>query len=88
MNQKGQGLIEYLIIVAIIAIGALSIMRVVGQSVNLKFATIAKSLGADVDGNIGRAKVQQSHINKKSMRNFMSGSTGKANNSDEEKDEN
>jgi len=86
-NQKGQGLIEYLIIVAIVAVGALSIMRVVGQSVNVKFAHIAKSLGAKVEGQIGSAEVKQNHINKKSMRNFMQGSGGAANRNEDTNDE-
>lgn len=82
-NQKGQGLVEYLIVVAIMAVGALSIIRVVGQSVNVKFASIAKSLGANVEGKIGQAEVKQSQFSKKSMRNFMSGSesSSKSNNS-------
>lgn len=74
-QQNGQGLVEYLIIVAIVAVGALSIMRVVGQSINVKFASIAKSLGANVEGKISSAEVKQNHLSKKSMRNFMSGTT-------------
>ena len=83
-NQKGQGLVEYLIVVAIMAVGALSIIRVVGQSVNVKFATIAKSLGANVEGNIGQAEVKQNHFSKKSMRNFMSGADSGSKNKNEE----
>ena len=83
-NQKGQGLVEYLIIVAIVAVGALSIMRVVGQSINVKFASVAKALGAKVEGQIGQVKVTQNQISKKSMRNFMSGTSGK----DEKDDKN
>ena len=45
-NNRGQGLIEYIIIVAMIAVGAISLIRVLHQSVNSQFAQIAKALGA------------------------------------------
>jgi pilus assembly protein Flp/PilA len=76
-NQKGQGLVEYLIIVAIIAVSSIGIMRVVGHGINTKFAKIAKALGAKVDGDIEQAEVKKSHYSKKSMRNFMTGSGSK-----------
>lgn len=74
-NQKGQSLVEYLIIVALVAIGTLSVMRVVGQSVQTRFAKIAQSLGADVQGEIGNAKVTETNWKKKDLRDFMQGST-------------
>lgn len=73
-NQRGQGLIEYLIIVALIAVGTMAIMRTVGQSVNVKFAKIAEALGADVEGEIKTAKVTETQSSKKDMKDFMQGS--------------
>ncbi len=76
-DQRGQSLVEYLIIVALVAVGTLSIMRVVGQSVSAQFAQIAKSLGADVQGDISRAAVTETNHKKRDMRDFMQGSKGK-----------
>ena len=73
-NQKGQSLVEYLIIVALVAVGTLSVMRVVGQSVQVKFAKIAESLGAEVQGSISNAKVTETNYKKKDLRDFMQGS--------------
>jgi Flp pilus assembly pilin Flp len=70
-NQKGQGLIEYLIIVAIVAVGTLSIMRIVGQSVNIKFARIAEALGARSEGRIGETSINETSWRKKDMTNFF-----------------
>ncbi len=76
-GQNGQGLIEYLILVALIAVGTMATMRIVGQSLSFKFATVADSLGAEwkekpkaptIDGNIGK---------KRDLRNFMHGSKGR-----------
>ncbi len=44
-NKKGQGLIEYLIIVAIVAIGSISVIKVVGANVSVRFANVANILG-------------------------------------------
>lgn len=44
MKNSGQSLIEYLIIVALIAIGSIGVMRSVGESVYVRFANIAGAL--------------------------------------------
>jgi pilus assembly protein Flp/PilA len=81
-NQLGQGLVEYLIIVALVAVGGISIMQIVGQSINMKFAQIAKSLGARTTGKIENAEVTQTSINKKNFRNFMNGALKDSSSSD------
>lgn len=73
-DQRGQGLIEYLILVALIAVGTMATIRILGQSVNVKFAKVAESLGADVQSDIGNAKVTSGAWKKKDMRDFMRGS--------------
>lgn len=73
-SQRGQSLVEYLIIVALVAVGGIGIMRVVGQSIDVSFAHVAKSLGATVDGKLENASVKSSYYSKKTLRNFMNGS--------------
>lgn len=48
--QKGQGLVEYLILVAFIAIAGITATQFVGQSVRYKYAQIANELGASTPG--------------------------------------
>ena len=74
VDQKGQSLVEYLIIVALVAVGTLSVMRVVGQSVQVKFSKIAEALGAEVKGDIGHAEVTDTNWKKRDLRDFMQGS--------------
>ncbi len=76
-SQRGQSLVEYLVIVALVAVGGIGIMRVVGQSINVSFARVAKSLGASVEGKIENADVKSSYYSKKNLRNFMNGSETK-----------
>lgn len=81
-KQSGQGLVEYLIIVALVAVGGIGIMQIVGQSINVKFAEIASSLGANGSGKIEKAEITQSSTNKKNFRNFMKGFSTNGKNQD------
>src|SRR4051812_46622787 len=78
-NQRGQGLIEYVILVAIIGVGSIVLVRSVGESVNVKFAQIVASMGGKIEGGSPRPViVSSSALKKKDLRNFMKGATGKA----------
>ncbi len=72
-NNRGQGLIEYIIIVAMIAVGAISLIRVLHQSVNSQFAQIAKALGAKNSAQIAAPEITSSMMQKKDLTNFMRG---------------
>lgn len=74
-DSRGQGLIEYLIIVALIAVGTIASIRILGQSINVKFAKVSESLGAEVQGDIGDARVTSGSWKKKDMGDFMQGSS-------------
>ncbi len=78
-NQKGQGLIEYLIIVAIIGVASMAIMRTVGGNMKVKYADIVDSLsGNEQAANNARRtfSVDRESIQKSDMSNFMKGSIG------------
>ncbi len=85
-NQSGQGLIEYLILVAILAVGTMAAVRLIGQSLNVKFAKVAQSLGADINGTLATPKASASSFNKKDLRNFMSGSVQRKSSSESDAD--
>ena len=48
-RNKGQGMTEYLIIVAIIAVSAIGVTRVTGQHLTTGFSRIAKALEGTKD---------------------------------------
>lgn len=72
-NKKGQSLIEYLIIVAIVAVGTMSIVRVVGKNVSVQFANIAKALGSGDDNQLKAEKLNAKMYSKKDLGNFLDG---------------
>lgn len=74
-NKKGQGLIEYLVLVAIVGIGSLAVLRLVQAQVSNKFAQIAVQLGAGGKENIENQTVEKSATSKKDMRSFFEGAS-------------
>jgi len=76
-SQSGQGLIEYLILVAVIGIGSVVLVRAVGQNINVKFAEVVQGLGGSVEGETKADSVTASALEKKDMQNFLNGSRKK-----------
>ncbi len=74
-NKKGQSLIEYLVIVAIVAVGTMSIIRVVGKNVSVQFANVAKALGSGDDSQLKAEKIDAKMYRKKDLGNFLDGAT-------------
>ena len=44
-QKKGQGLVEYMVLVALIAIGTVGVVRVVGSNIAVQFENINSGLG-------------------------------------------
>ena len=71
-NQRGQGLIEYLIIVALMAVATIGIVRVLSQTVSSRFASITWAL----QGTKRKAtleSVDSSLYKKKDLGSFING---------------
>lgn len=73
-NKKGQGLIEYLIIVAIVAVGSIAVIKVVGGNINVQFANVAQALGGTDSRKKTAHEVTDSLYKKKDFSNFFEGS--------------
>ena len=75
-NQRGQGLIEYLILVALMAVATIGIVRALNQTINAQFADVIYAL----QGSQKRAKTEtlnDSVYKKKDFSNFMNGAASK-----------
>lgn len=72
-NRKGQGLIEYLIIVAIVAVGSISIIKVVGGNIDVQFANVAQALGGKGQEKSAH-EVTDNMYKKRDFGNFFEGS--------------
>ena len=70
-NRKGQGMIEYLIIVAIVAVGSISVIKVVGGNLDVQFANIAQALGGTDTHKKQAYEVGTSLYKKRDLGNFF-----------------
>lgn len=73
-NKKGQGLIEYLIIVAIVAVGSIAVIKVVGANLRVQFANVAQALGGNSSQKKQSHEVTDAMVKKKDFSNFFEGS--------------
>ena len=73
LNNKGQGLIEYLIVVALIAVATIGIVRVVGQNVSVQYANISRALGGQ-SYQLQVEKPEDKMYKKKDLSDFLQGS--------------
>lgn len=71
-NQKGQGLIEYLIIVAIMGVATIGILRVMGQTLSSRFASITYALQGKKK-SVEMEEVNETLYKKKDLGNFING---------------
>jgi pilus assembly protein Flp/PilA len=58
-NRRGQGLIEYLILVCIISIAAIGIVTVVGTNIREQYANISNALRKKQKVNFTETKLDQ-----------------------------
>jgi len=78
MNSKGQSLIEYLIIVAVIAIGSIAVVRGLGQTVYVRFANITNALQNKAD-TLQPDALNKDDYSKKGLSDFFKGAAGPSN---------
>ena len=73
-NNSGQGLVEYLIIMALMAVASMAILRVLNQTVNVKFAQVTEALqGRRSSQNFQVETIQLDDVKKKDMSDFFHG---------------
>lgn len=71
-NKKGQGLIEYLMLVALIAVATIGVVKVVGNNLGKKYENINRALGADGQ-ELKSENASNSALAQKDLSNFLDG---------------
>ena len=72
-NQRAQGMVEYMILVALIAAGTVGIIRVVGYNIGAQYENINRALGAKTDTQLQIQNADASQLNKKDLSDFLKG---------------
>ena len=73
-NQKGQGLIEYLILVALIAVTTIGVIKVVGKNVATQYENINRAMGAKKSGQLEITNASDGALKQQDLSNFMDSS--------------
>lgn len=71
-NKKGQGLIEYLMLVALIAVATIGVVKVVGFNLSKKYQNINRALGADGE-ELKAVNASDGAMAQKDLSNFLDG---------------
>lgn len=70
--EKGQGLVEYLIIVALMGVATIGIVRALSQTVSAKFATVTYVIQGK-EKSITPDEVRDTYYKKKDLSTFFNG---------------
>lgn len=73
--QKGQGLVEYLIIVALMAAAAIGIVRVLSQNTRAQFANVSAALRGESQKKEELKKARETDTDFRDMSEFMKGAS-------------
>ncbi len=73
-KNKGQGLVEYLILTCLIACSAILVVSTVGKNIAEQYANISRSLTRGDGQSVTRTQVNEDSYRGRGMDDFMEGS--------------
>ena len=78
-NESGQGLVEYVIVVALVAVACMGMVRILQHSVKANLANVIFALQSDGRRRVSAEKIEDSDLKKADFGDFMNGAstTGK-----------
>jgi pilus assembly protein Flp/PilA len=76
-DQRGQGMTEYIIIVALIAIAAIGVVTIFGDNIRDLFAGATNALAGETKPKkLGSEKARSSHTKSRTLKNFAQDTKG------------
>lgn len=79
-NQNGQGLVEYLILTALLAIATMGVVRLLGHSVSARYADVVNAVQGRDAPKVDSEQVAERHYKKRDMGDFMRGAASSSRN--------
>ena len=76
-SAKGQGMTEYIIIVALIAIAAIGVVSLFGDNIRGLFSASANGLAGMESTDPKTSKADAKHYNHKNLKSFGTGNAGR-----------
>jgi len=75
-GEKGQGMTEYIIIVALIAIAAIGVVTIFGDNIRDLFAGATNALAGETQVKVGTEKARTTHTQTKTLKTFAEDNKG------------
>jgi pilus assembly protein Flp/PilA len=69
-NDKGQGLIEYLILVALIAVVSIGVVKIVGNNISTQYENVNRAMGAGPSQAL-KLRSAGNAVNQKDLSSFI-----------------
>ena len=76
-NQRGQGLIEYLIIVALIAVAGISVVGLMGRNIRVQFAKVSTAIQGKKSEDIQTYDVRKMDHDSRDLSDFFKGTANR-----------
>jgi pilus assembly protein Flp/PilA len=77
-NQKGQSLIEYVILVALVGVATMSMVRILQKSVKVNLANVVHALQSDGKHKESHERISDDDLRKSDFGDFMNGAANRA----------
>ncbi len=74
LNRRGQGLVEYLLLVCLLGVATMGIVSALGKNLREQYANVAASLRGEKGTKLSTPS--SDHTTDRDMGNFMSGASG------------
>lgn len=78
-NQKGQGLLEYIILIALVGVASMGMIRILQHSIKANFANVIYALQDDDRRKASAEKITDADLKKADFGDFMNGASSKNN---------
>lgn len=78
MREKGQGLVEYLILIALMGVSTIVVIRLLNHTITAKFTDVIYALQG-VNKKAKKESVKEDIYKKKDLKNFMNGAASRKN---------
>lgn len=72
-QKKGQSLVEYLVLVALIAVGTVGVVRVVGSNIAIQYENINRGIGSKNATQLQLQNTDSALLNRKDLSDFLQG---------------
>jgi pilus assembly protein Flp/PilA len=77
LSQRGQGLIEYVILVALVGVATMGMVRILQKSVNASLANVTETLEGRAGHKHSGDTITEDQLRKKDFSDFMNGAASK-----------